>query len=188
MEQRKGEYQETYIGKFYAIDPRVEEVNLEDIAHGLSLICRYTGQCTHFYSVAQHCLNVYRDLEEQGYDLDIQLWGLLHDATEVYISDLPTPFKVEMPEYNAFEKNIEKVIYEKFGLDYPDEETYKIIKNSDREVLCNEVELIMRNEGDWASKYPHKKIDIDVSFRDMKEVEIEYFNMVKELIKKRNKE
>ncbi len=63
MEQRKGIWQETYTGRFYAIDPRSDEVNLLDIAHGLSQICRYTGQFKHFYSVAQHCLNVYKDLK-----------------------------------------------------------------------------------------------------------------------------
>ena len=52
MMQRKCESQETYTGIFYATDPRSEEVHLLDIAHGLSLICRYAGQCKHFYSVA----------------------------------------------------------------------------------------------------------------------------------------
>lgn len=71
------------------------------------------GQCKHFYSVAQHCLNVYKDLKQLGYDENIQLIGLLHDASEVYISDLPKPFKVEIPEYKIFEERIERELFMK---------------------------------------------------------------------------
>ena len=185
MEKRKGDWQETYTGRFYAIDPRSDEVNLIDIAHGLSLICRYTGQCKHFYSVAQHCLNVYKDLKQLGYDETIQLRGLLHDASEVYISDLPKPFKVEIPEYKKFEERIEKAIYERFGLTFPTDDVHKIIKFSDNEVLYNEVEALMNNVENWTSKYPHRKLDIDTEFRDMKEVEQEYLDTAKKLMKLR---
>ena len=183
MEQRKGDWQEIYTGRFYAIDPRSDEVSLLDIAHGLSQICRYTGQCKHFYSVAQHCLNVYKDLKQLGYDETIQLIGLLHDASEVYISDLPKPFKVEIPEYKIFEEKIERAIYEKFGLPFPTDEIHKIIKFSDNEVLYNEVESLMNNVENWTSKYPHRKLDIDTEFRDMREVEQEYLDTAKKLIK-----
>ncbi len=185
MIERIGDWQETYSGKFYTLDPRVEEVHLEDIAHGLSQLCRFTGQCKHFYSVAQHCLNVYKDLKEQGYNEEIQLIGLLHDASEVYICDLPKPFKVELPNYKVIEERIEKVIYQKFNLEFPDETIHKIIKISDNEVLYNEVEVLMNNIGNWTGKYPHRKLDIDTEFRDMREVEQEYLKMVSELSSKR---
>lgn len=184
MNERKGDWQETYTGKFYAIDPRKEEVNLLDIAHGLSLICRYTGQTKYFYSVAQHCLNVYRDLKDLGYNEEIQLLGLLHDASEIYISDLPKPFKREIPQYKIFELKIEEVIYEKFGLECPNEEIHKIIKFSDNEVLYNEVEILMNNVDNWTSKYPHRKINIDTIFGNMEEVEKEYLKIASELLEK----
>jgi 5'-deoxynucleotidase YfbR-like HD superfamily hydrolase len=182
MEHRKGDWQETYMGKFYAIDPRSDEVNLVDIAHGLSQICRFTGQCKHFYSVAQHCLNVYRDLEQLGYDYTIQLIGLLHDASECYISDLPKPFKVEIPQYKVFEEKIEKAIYDRFHLPFPTDEIHKIIKFSDNEVLYNEVEQLMNNVENWTLKYPHRKLDIDTKFRNMEEVEQEYLEIAYKLI------
>ena len=177
MKERFGEWQETYTGKFYAMDPHSEEVNIEDIAHGLSLICRYAGQCKHFYSVAQHCLNVYADLKNQGYDKTIQLIGLLHDATEIYISDLPKPFKIAIPEYNKAEENIARVIYEKFNLPFKDERIEKIIKFSDNEVLYNEAEELMNNIDNWASNKPHRKLDIDTSLKDPNEVEKEYLKV-----------
>ena len=183
MEQRKGKWMETYTGIFYPIDPKSEEVSLIDIAHGLSLICRFGGQCKHFYSVAQHCLNVCNDLEVLGYDKQTQLIGLLHDASEAYICDIIRPFKPEIPEYRVFEERVENVIYERFGLPFPDEEMHKIIKFSDNEVLYNEVEQLMNNAENWTSKYPHRKLDIDTSFRNMREVEQEYLEIANRLIK-----
>ncbi len=181
--KRYGEWQETYTGKFYSMDPRSEEVRIEDIAHGLSLICRYAGQCKHFYSVAQHCLNVYHDLKNLGYDKKIQLMGLLHDATEIYISDLPRPFKISIPEYKQAEEKIEKAIYEKFNLPFNDEKIHKIIKYSDDEVLYNEAEILMNNIDNWASSKPHRKLEIDTDLRDMQEVEKEYLEAFYELTK-----
>lgn len=184
MEQRKGDWQETYTGKFYAIDPKKEEVNLLDIAHGLSLICRYAGQTKHFYSVAQHCLNVCNDLKQLGYGEEIQLIGLLHDASEVYISDLPSPFKKAIPEYKVFEDAIEKAIYQRFDLDFPSENVHKIIKHSDNTVLYNEAKVLMNNIDNWTSKYNYKEIKIDVDFRNMSDVENEYLEKANYLIKK----
>lgn len=185
INNRIGDWQETYTGIFYTLDPRVEEVHLEDIAHGLSQICRFTGQCKHFYSVAQHCLNVYRNLKDKGYDEKIQLIGLLHDASEVYICDLPKPFKVELPNYKVIEEKIERVIYEKFVLEFPNEEIHKIIKAADNEILYNEVENLMNNIGHWTEKYPHRKLNIDTKFRDMTEVEQEYLETVNQLLLKK---
>lgn len=184
MVKRKGNWMETYTGKFYPIDPISSEVNLNDIAHSLSLICRFGGQCRHFYSVAQHCLNVYQDLENLGFDYQIQLYGLLHDASEAYIGDIITMLKSEIPKYKIFERNVETAIYKKFGLTYPSEKIHKIIKKSDIEIFCNELEHLMNNVDNWSSKYPHRKLEIDTSFRDMKEVEAEYIITANRLIKK----
>ena len=179
--KRNGFVQETYTGEFWAFDPQSEDVNIEDIAHGLSLICRYAGQCKHFYSVAQHCLNVCKDLKDLGYDKNIQLYGLLHDATEVYISDLPKPFKVTIPEYNKAEARIEEAILQRFNLPPYNETLKQIIKVSDNEVLYNEAKVLMNNKDNWATKNLRRELDIDTSFRDMKEVEKEYLKTFKEL-------
>ncbi len=188
MTRRKGSWQETYTGKFWAIDPKSSEVRLEDIAHGLSLICRYAGQCKHFYSVAQHCINVYHDLKNLGYDETIQLIGLLHDATEIYISDLPKPFKIDIPEYNEAEAKIEKAIYEHFNLPVPKGKIHQIIKASDNEVLYNEAEVLMNNIDNWASKGKTRDIKIDTDFKNMKEVEKEYFTIATNLLNHISKE
>ncbi len=89
MSERRGDWIATYTGKqFWPLDPRPEEVCIEDIAHALSNICRFTGHCRHFYSVAQHSLFVSRHLPDE-----LKLAGLLHDAAEAYLADIARPVK-----------------------------------------------------------------------------------------------
>ena len=83
-------------GCFHVLDPRVEEVKLGDIAHHLAHICRYTGAVSSFWSVASHCLEVSRRLGKQDESFTAQLQGLLHDASEAYLVDIPRPFKPDV--------------------------------------------------------------------------------------------
>lgn len=105
-------YIETYTGrKFYPLAPRGEDINILDIAHALSNVCRYTGHIRTFYSVAEHCLNVAAVLPDR-----FKLEGLLHDASEAYIADIAGPIKPFLPDYMAAEKRLEAVLRERFGL------------------------------------------------------------------------
>jgi len=102
----------THTGRqFWPLDARVDEIHLEDIAHGLSHICRFGGHCRHFYSVAQHSVLVSRAVPMQ-----LRMLGLLHDATEAYIGDMVRPLKLQMPEFNAVEDKLWAVIAKKFDL------------------------------------------------------------------------
>ena len=75
-------------GKVFSfLNPKAEQIDLDDIATGLSHICRYTGQINEFYSVAEHCVRV-----SNACDVDC-ISALMHDAAEVYIGDIITPFK-----------------------------------------------------------------------------------------------
>lgn len=83
---------QTYTGrKFFPLNPRAEDICVEDIAHSLSLKCRFGGHCLRFYSVAQHCVLVSKLLEPA--EESTLLWGLLHDAAEAYIPDFAAPIK-----------------------------------------------------------------------------------------------
>jgi hypothetical protein len=84
----------TFTGrKFHPFAPRVEEIDIEDIAHSLSHQCRFNGHCRRFYSVAEHSIEVSRQLN--GFAPE-RLWGLMHDAAETYISDIVRPIKSAM--------------------------------------------------------------------------------------------
>lgn len=83
----------TYTGRdFDLCDPTSWDFHLEDIGRALSNTTRYQGHVD-FYSVAEHCCSVSEWLQEQGHDHLTQYLGLLHDATEAYIGDIPRPQK-----------------------------------------------------------------------------------------------
>lgn len=105
---------QTFSGKaFHPLDPKVEDICIEDIAHALSQICRFTGNCRKFYSVAQHSNYVSQLVAPEN-----AMWGLLHDASEAYIADVSHPVKhtAEMANYRAIEKGLMFHICKKFGL------------------------------------------------------------------------
>lgn len=105
-------------GRFYPLDPRPEEVDLEDISHALSNLCRYNGHCDRFYSVAEHSVYVSEVVEYSSGGNPIEtMCALMHDATEAYIGDMVRPIKSFMPMFSTMEDNIwYYAISIKFGL------------------------------------------------------------------------
>ena len=119
---------QTYTGRqFWPLKPKPEDVDIRDIAHALSLICRFTGHTREFYSVAQHSVLMSDRFEPQ--------WGLLHDAAEAYIADVARPVKRALPEYKMAEDRILATIGEKFGLELPIPDT---VHNGDLILLATE--------------------------------------------------
>jgi uncharacterized protein len=135
----------TYTGKF--VDPfnlRPEDIDIDDIAHALSNQCRFAGHTTHFYSVGQHSLNVMSRLE-----WPLKIYGLLHDAAEAYLIDLPTPIKDQLPEYREAEHRAMLVIAEALMLE-PELFQHPEVKAADKAELereWNEVVLEWKNTG-----------------------------------------
>lgn len=88
-----GEFITTYTGQhFEPTNPNPELIRIEDIAHALSLICRGNGHVKTFWSVGQHCICCAREAAARGLSNRMVLACLLHDASECYMSDVPTPF------------------------------------------------------------------------------------------------
>lgn len=136
QEQRKGDWMQTATGKaFWPADPRPDEVCIHDIGHALANICRYGGHCREFYSVAQHSVLVCRALPPKW-----QLWGLLHDASEAYVADVPRPLKLFLPNYRELEDGVMSAITTHFGLD---PEMPAEVKRVDNAILATEAEQIM---------------------------------------------
>jgi len=145
---RKGDWIQTYTGiQFWPLDPLPHEIEIEDIAHALSLICRYAGHCSRFYSVAQHSILVSHFVPKK-----LALTGLLHDASEAYISDIPKPVKNFLPDYAIIEKAIEIAIAERYHLPFP---IPKEVKHIDMVMLKTEVrDLMVIPPADW--KFPEE--------------------------------
>ncbi len=112
---RIGDWVQTFTGLvMYPLDPRPEEICIEDIAHHLSNLCRFTGATREFYSVAEHSVRVSHACEPQD-----ALWGLLHDAAEAYLADMARPVKRYSPFgqiYCEIEDGLMLAICNKFGL------------------------------------------------------------------------
>lgn len=108
----RGSWMQTFTGKqFYPLAPRAEDIDPTDIAHALSLICRYGGHTTRFYSVAEHCVILSHVVAPEH-----ALEALLHDATEAYVGDMVRPLKHHMPDYREVEQRVWSAITLRFNL------------------------------------------------------------------------
>jgi uncharacterized protein len=135
---------QTWSGKrFYPADPRPEDFAIEDIAHHLSLVNRFTGATVLPYSVGQHSLNC----SYMASTPEIAYEALLHDRSEAYISDINSPTKRYIPDYQALEKKVEEVSAITFNV--PAEMSPEV-KEIDYRMLVTEASLLMKHDVyDW---------------------------------------
>ena len=117
---RKGDWGQAHSGRrFYPADPRVEDVDMSDITWALSHENRYGGHTNLPYSVLQHSLHVGQYIEEQ-HPLDplAVMHGLLHDAHEAYLKDIPRPLKAVLGNtvYPGLENRWDRAIHAAIGL------------------------------------------------------------------------
>lgn len=147
---------QTYTGKVFDVRcPSPESIDLEDIAHALSMICRYNGHTTRFYSVAEHCVVMSRMVDE-----DVAFEALMHDAAEAYVSDLTRPVKQLVPAFEVMESRITSAIRHKFGLrghHYPVEVTV-----ADHRMLATERPQVMAPcARDWANVHEPYSVTLE---------------------------
>ena len=146
-------WMQTFSGrKFSLLNPTPGDVDIEDIAHALSNICRFNGHVMSFYSVAQHSVIV-----SQFVDPENALWGLLHDAHEAYVGDVIAPMKAADKLRSMWpissrvwiEEGVQAVVREKFDLSFPPPENIKVV---DLLALATESRDVMGGQrgGDWA--------------------------------------
>lgn len=133
---------EVFTGRaFYPLEPKQEDLTVIDVAHALSLQCRYAGHTKFFYSTAQHSCLITDIAENEGASPDDLLKLLMHDAPEAYLVDVPRPVKQYMPEFRKWDKKINDVIYTWLG--YPggaipamqDSLDSRIIRNERRDLM-----------------------------------------------------
>lgn len=129
---------QTFTGKRLDLDPpNPDQIDIEDIAHGLSMLCRFNGQCTQFYSVAEHSVHVSHEIAPK-----FALVGLLHDAAEAYLGDVPSPLKKQLSQFKTFEGKMEVAIGKKFDIK-PDLFKDRELKRADVQLLIDEKAVLM---------------------------------------------
>lgn len=122
--------------------PRAEDIDVGDVACGLSRTCRYYGQVRQFYSVAQHCL-----LVEQAADDDLKMAALLHDASEAYLGDVSRHLKHSeyLRGYRVIEERWVDTVNRRFRLDLSEDQVHRI-KLADDLVAVVERTVLRRGE------------------------------------------
>ena len=137
--------------RFWPLLPNPDDILIADIAHALSNQCRFAGHVRVFYSVAEHCVRVSQLCRPED-----ALWGLLHDAPEAFLAEVPAPLK-ELPEFDAYraaERSLQRTIAARFGL-APDQP--RSVTEADRAVLGIEIRDLLRPTGGrQLGTTPHK--------------------------------
>lgn len=145
---------QTYSGRrFYPLSPESKDVDIVDIAHALSLKCRFGGHCDRFYSVAEHSVLVYREVGT--------LEALLHDAEEAYspFGDVPRPLKRHMQWLTTISEPIERAIARAFDLEYPWPEA---VKTADTRIIADEKAALMTASAPWEGFGPEEALGVRI--------------------------
>lgn len=163
---RRGSWQQAASGQMYwALDPREDEIHVQDICAGICREGRYANQTRIPYFVGEHSVIVSLACEQiaiqrnwdPGDVLIVAREGLMHDASEAYIGDVPRPIKRQriMRGYGKVEAKWEKCIYSRFGIT-PTPESTALVKEVDTRIVLDEIEALMRDPEMWVrmNRYP----------------------------------
>lgn len=151
---------QTYSGKKFDFEHfNSANIDLIDIAHALSCINRFTGHTREPYSVAQHSVLVSEEVKRLGGDIDVQIYGLFHDAAEAYIGDISRPMKQFMKEYTGgvlktVEKNIQIIICQALALVYNPLNVPIEVKKADDTLLAIERRDLLPENIEWGIELP----------------------------------
>lgn len=170
----RGAWIATSVGGMWSIlDPHPADVNIIDIASGLSRVCRYGGQIRHdfeIYPVSEHSVLMLEWMESQGLVNSVEdgLRILLHDGSEAFFGDMTSPLKAVIPEFKVIEDRCQRVIDLAFGV-YSAKLSYEIIKMIDvrirmdeREALINEPALGEQKRAIWEHTPDMEGLDVTI--------------------------
>lgn len=166
--------------EFTPLNPKKEDILVDDIAHALSFMTRANGHFPEFYSVGQHCIFCCEEALARGFSNRVALACLLHDASEAYMADIIRPVKKHLSEYLEIEEKLQTFIYKTFIEEDLNDEELKLVHFIDNALLYNEF-----------IHYANKELEIDkvdlvskpvFKFTDFKEVENKYKELFYNLI------
>lgn len=132
---------QTYSGHAFPLEPfEPGAIHIEDIAHALSMLCRFNGQCQRFYSVAEHSVHVSHEITP-----GLALLGLMHDAAEAYLGDVPTPLKRKLTAFYEAEDHLMQLVAQRYDFMLPEKgaDDEKELKRADMQLLADEKQVLM---------------------------------------------
>ena len=155
-------YITTYTGKhFDPTNPDMSQVDIRDIAHALSFICRGSGNTNIFFPVSRHCFYCAREAEARGLSREVVLACLLHDASEAYMMDIPKPIKDNLlPQYRVYENALLDCIYQKFLGRSLTEEEARLVDEVDHTLLMYDLKYLLNID----TQLPELHIDLVYEF------------------------
>lgn len=181
---RDAAWMQTFTGRaFRPTDPQPEDVDPLDIAHALSMICRYGGHVSRFYSVAEHCV-----LMSHAVPAEDALAALLHDATEAYVGDMVRPLKQLLPAYQLAEARVWSAIAQRFDLGTALEfgPLPAAVKDADNRILLDErAALLTAPPHPWAVDHL-APLGVRIEGWSPRVAEERYLNRLHELIEVRS--
>jgi len=167
----------TYTGEeFTPIDPDINQIHIEDIAHSLSLLCRAGGHIDYFFSIAQHSINCTNEAKARAYSARVQLACLIHDASEAYISDITRPVKLYLTEYKIIESRLQDVIYKRFLGEAIPEDEFILMNNIDNDMLVCEF-IALKKKSNPYKQSPQIYSSPSFKLRAQAEVETEFLKV-----------
>lgn len=159
---------------FNFINPRPEQICIDDIACGLSNICRFTGQLNEFYSVAQHSV-----LASHIVPPEFAFEALMHDAQEAYLGDVSSPLKGLLPDYRRIERVVEMVIRMNYGLPAV---MSSVVKHADLTLLATERRDLDLDDGTpWPVLEGIEPLDRVITPLSPRQAMIQFLNRFNEL-------
>lgn len=167
--------------KFHPLDPRADEVDVLDVARGLSMVCRYGGQIKRRYCVAEHCVHVASFVHAE-YAFE----ALLHDSGEAFIGDMIRPLKHSEPmrPFRDAEAKIERCVFEALGV-MSTAESRAAVKTIDDRILVDEIRALCYDpslylhEGSWLSKL--EPLGVEFQYWTPEEAEAAFLGMYEAL-------
>lgn len=143
---KRGNFVTTYSGvKFFIDKCNIQDVPIEDIAHALSMNCRFNGHLERFYSVAEHSV-----ILSYHVPLEYRMTALLHDVSEAFVPDMPRPFKAQITGFDTYEEKIMRSVADHYGTYYP---LPDVVQYVDKNIVRDEAENLYRNPPCWLEFY-----------------------------------